>query len=233
MRLIYNGTIQSGNICHGNGHNVDSLAFTSAYSSNCNNSSYVGWTYSVGNQRPSTVNPQESGTESPIKTALESWYESNITDKSKVVAGKFCNDRNVGSGSYSVDGSTFYYAAYSRLNGETTKPTLACPNGDVYKLSVGMITADEIYYAGASSLSNRSYFLYSGRYYWTMSPYYWDGNSSGGGWSNMAVVDGNSGGLVGHPSSIDNSARPVINLRSDVKFKSGSDGTQNNPYIVQ
>ena len=59
------------------------------------------------------------------------------------------------------------------------QPTLSCPTGDVYTLKVGLITADEVEFAGGKNANNTSYYLYNGQNYWTMSPYYWDGSAAG------------------------------------------------------
>ncbi len=234
IRLIYNGAVQSGNTCKGNGSWDGNVVLKGiAYNGSYDNSSYIGWTYTVGSQRPSNANPQTNGDPAPLKTALESWYNSNISDKSKVVVGKFCNDRNIGSGSYSGTGSTFRYAAYTRLSSGTKAPQLSCSEGDIYLLDVGMITADEAQFAGASwTTSNASYYLYNGQYYWTMSPSYWHGGNSH---ANVLVVCGDTYGYLDGLSvnSTSRGVRPIINLRSDTTFNAGSNGTQNNPYIVQ
>ena len=235
IRLIYNGPVKTGNTCAGNGANSESgvMGATNAekhYSTSdgqYNNSSYVGWTYSLGSQRTT------SGTASNAKTQTEKWYNANITgtNASKVADGKFCNDRDVGKdssgtqGTWSATGSTFYYAGYWRLHKDYT-PTLACNSGDVYTLKVGAITADEVEFAGGKNENNTSYYLYNGQYYWTMSPISW-----GGGRANMFIVN-----LDGHLNSnyVNNAfgLRPVINLKSDTEFQVGGNGTLDNPYIV-
>ncbi len=229
IRLIYNGT-PSGTTCPGNGANASTVVLSgTAYNPTYNNSSYVGWTYTASSQRPSTANPQTSGTAAPIKTALENWYSSNISAaaKAKVVKGKFCNDRNIGSGTYSATGSTFYYAAYNRLQDGARTPTLSCPNGDVYSLDVGMITADEVQFAGASwTTTNKSYYLYNGQYYWTMSPFYW----SFGAIVFFVYDDGRLNNTNVHDTNL--GVRPVINLSANTLFAVGGNGTASNPYVV-
>ncbi len=220
MRLIYDGAT-----CHANGTSTaDSIAVAStAYNTSYNQSNYVGWTYTGTSQR--TL----SGTASNAKTQLESWYNSNIgnnsTYASKIADGKYCNDRNVASGyTWAINGSTFYYAGYKRLYTDYA-PTLACNLGDVYTLKVGLITADEVEFAGGKNENNTSYYLYNGQNYWTMSPYFWNGS-----YVNMLAVNSN-----GHfdSSPVYNTAarlRPVINLKSDVTFT--GNGTIDNPYVV-
>jgi len=218
MRLIYDGTT-----CHANGTSTaESIAVTSqAYNSNYDRSEYVGYTYTTGSQR--TL----SGTASNAKTQLESWYNSNLSSYAERIAdGKYCNDRNVQSGSsWTATGSTFYYAGYKRLYTDYA-PTLACNSGDVYTLKVGLITADEVEFAGGKKVSNTSYYLYNGQNYWTMSPTYW--NSSYG----ARVFFVNSSGYLDY-YSVNNARglRPVINLKAGTIFSSGN-GTLDNPYQV-
>ena len=226
MRLIYDGAT-----CHANGTSTaDSIAVAStAYNSSYNRSEYVGWKYTSGSQRPSSIT---SGTNAPIKTALENWYNTNIgnntTYASKVADGKYCNDRNVASGYSwaSAPSSSFNYAGYNRIN--TGAPTLSCAALDTYTLKVGLITSDEVMYAGGKFANNTSYYLYNGQNYWTMSPNFWGGS----GYAYVFYVDSN-GHLDGwYVNSTSPGVRPVINLKADTLFASGGTGTQSNPYVV-
>ena len=231
MRLIYDGAT-----CHANGTSTaDSIAVAStAYNSNYNKSEYVGWKYTSGSQRPSSIT---SGTNAPIKTTLENWYNSNIgnntTYSSKIADGKYCNDRNVQSGQSwaSAPSSTFYYAAYKRIYTDRA-PSLSCASLDTYSLKVGLITADEVMYAGGLNTNNTSYYLYNGQNYWTMSPYHWFYGSSASLSARVFVVDTNgylNNSSVGWTGP---GVRPVINLKADTLFASGGTGTRTNPYVV-
>ncbi len=230
MRLIYDGAT-----CHANGTSTtDSIAVAStAYNSSYNKSEYVGWKYTSGSQRPSSIT---SGTNAPIKTTLENWYNTNIgnntTYSSKIADGKYCNDRNVQSGQSwaSAPSSTFYYAAYKRIYTDRA-PSLSCASLDTYSLKVGLITADEVMYAGGLNTNNTSYYLYNGQNYWTMSPaelYYYSSSSLN---ANVFRVDAN-GYLDNWSVSYTLGVRPVINLKADTLFASGGTGTQSNPYVV-
>ncbi len=229
MRLIYDGAT-----CHANGTSTaDSIAVAStAYNSSYNKSEYVGWKYTSGSQRPSSIT---SGTNAPIKTTLENWYNSNIgnntTYASKVADGKYCNDRNVASGYSwaSAPSSSFNYAGYNRIN--TGAPTLSCAALDTYTLKVGLITSDEVMYAGGKFANNTSYYLYNGQNYWTMSPYDWYYGSSTGYHAGVFYVH-SIGSLSG--AGVNDTVvgvRPVINLKADAQI-SGGNGTKDNPYIV-
>ncbi len=227
MRLIYDGAT-----CHANGTSTtDSIAVAStAYNSNYNKSEYVGWKYTSGSQRPSSIT---SGTNAPIKTALENWYNSNIgnntTYASKIAEGKYCNDRNVQSGSTwaSAPSSTFYYAGYNRI--KTGAPTLSCAALDTYSLKVGLITSDEVMYAGGKFANNISYYLYNGQNYWTMSPYSWYATNS---YAHVFYVNSSGNLGNGYVNYTTRGVRPVINLKADTLFASGGTGTQSNPYVV-
>jgi len=223
MRLIYDGAT-----CHANGTSTaDSIAVAStAYNSSYNRSEYVGWKYTSGSQRPSSIT---SGTNAPIKTTLENWYNTNIgnntTYSSKIADGKYCNDRNVQSGQSwaSAPSSSFNYAGYNRIN--TGAPTLSCAALDTYTLKVGLITSDEVMYAGGKFANNTSYYLYNGQNYWTMSPACWSGSAwvfiaQSSGYLDYSLVNNTTRGV-----------RPVINLKADAQI-SGGNGTKDNPYIV-
>ncbi len=227
MRLIYDGAT-----CHANGTSTtDSIAVAStAYNPNYDKSEYAGWKYTSGAQRPSSIT---SGTNAPIKTTLENWYNLNIgnnaTYASKVADGKYCNDRNTKRGQSwaSSHSFTFYYAAYERTI-EKFAPTLSCAALDTYTLKVGLITADEVEFAGGKGENNTSYYLHNGQNYWTMSPGWWSGLSA-------SVFRVNSNGYLANSNLSNNvyGVRPVINLKADTQFQSGGNGTQNNPYVVK
>lgn len=230
IRLIYNG-VPDGTACSGNGKNTSSMVLAGTkYNSGVYNNSYVGWTYNLDYQRPSSNVPQIDGEPATIKTVLEEWYKDNILDKSKVAVGKFCNDRNTKNNEpWRATGENQNYAAYTRLLDGTKTPTFDCPNGDIYHVSVGIITADEAQFAGAvgSTYGNIYYYLYNGQHYWTMTPSYWGSNNA-----RVFYVDSNGLLTESFVSGTSFGARPVINLRSDISINEGSDGTQNNPYIV-
>ena len=219
IRLIYDGAT-----CHANGTSTtESIAVANtAYNTSSNQSNYVGWTYTGTSQR--TL----SGTPSNAKTQLENWYNSNIGNNSiytsKIADGKYCNDRNVAPGyTWAINGSTFYYGAYHRIN--IGMPTLSCLNGDIYSLKAGLITADEAMYAGGKFENNTSYYLYNRQNYWIMSPFIYSGSAY--------VFAVNSLGRLANDSAHNTAlgVRPVINLRSDTTFI--GNGTIDNPFVVE
>ena len=231
IRLIYQGSAANAT---GTGTQIQTSAFNSSY----NASYYVGLKYSTA-QHGTTTN-------STILTALNTWYSNNLTsvaDKIDTNAG-FCGDREMTSGySWSATpSSNIYYAGYGRLvqNSSNVNPTFKCSNSsDLYTVSgstkgnkslsypIGLITADEVIYAGlAWSSSTTDNYLYTGQYYWTMSPYGFDN-------SGYAVVFSvTSTGQLSY-SDVDwavPGVRPVINLKADVTL-TGS-GSSTDPYVV-
>ena len=235
VRLIYAGTSAS-----------DTAAFintSQVYNSSYNNSAYVGYMYTASQQ-------YGTGTNSSIKTVVDNWYTSNLSSYSGYISKTaiYCNDRTVGSGTWSATGDTFYYAAYTRLNTNKT-PTFTCSNAnDRFTAStstgngkltypIGLITADEISYAGGLWATNNSNYYIAqnassgASWWWTMSPYFWNSNGS---YARVFNVGGssNTGRLSYYNVGNANGVRPVISLKSCV-LASGGDGTASNPYTVE
>ena len=237
IRLIYNGTSTATT---GTNTQISTSAFNNSY----NNNMYVGYMYTSGQVHG-------LGSSSTIKGELDSWYQTNITNKgygNKVSTEVgFCGDREPSTSASSSNGSggtgttTTYYGASIRLDINKT-PTLKCKNSsDLYTINgsskgnkaltnpVGLITADEVAMAGGVyGQINQNYYLYTNQIYWTMSPYYFSIGSSSS-WASVSVV--NSIGNLGY-NCVDNSrgVRPVINIASDVEI-TGS-GTSSDPYVV-
>ncbi len=234
VRLIYAGTSAD-----------DTAGFISTsqkYNSINDNSAYVGYMYTESQQ-------YGTGTNSPIKTLVDNWYASNLNSYSGYISKTaiYCNDRTVGSGTWSATGSTFYYAAYTRLRTNKT-PTFACSNAnDRFTAStstgngkltypIGLITADEISYAGGLyGTNNSNYYIAQNAssgasWWWTMSPDYWSSNYS---YAYVFYVGGSSatGRLYNSLVSITRGVRPVISLKSCV-LASGGSGTASDPYTI-
>ena len=185
-------------------------------------------------------------TSSTIKTTVDNWYKTNIVDKgySNYVSNAvgFCGDRTLIDG----DGvSTNVYSHFGPFKRYQTKsPQFTCPNKerDLYTTTdssignkaltypVGLVTYDELVFAGMDrDHANKFAWVYSTQNYWTMSPSY------------FAVTGGSarewlqsSAGNLHDWWDIGNSlgARPVINLKSDVKITEGI-GTANDPFVVE
>ena len=230
IRLIYDGTM-----LHANGESSDDRAIGKiAFNENRDGSYYVGYTYTIGSQRPTNSSDE---TNSTIKSFLENWYSINLLEYDDYIINNpgFCNDREVASGySWSAQPSnSILYAAYERLFGND-KPTFECEiDGDLYKTKIGLITADEAVYAGMGayvdssfSNSNRGVFLYMGDHFWTITPHY-----SGSTLPTVYFIYSSlSFGYGDTVASTSPQARPVINLRADTQFT--GTGTSTDPYVV-
>jgi len=84
------------------------------------------------------------------------------------------------------------------------------------------------YYNGGYS-PNSNYYLYNGKYYWTLSPSHFNPNySTAHVWLVMPSGSLNPG--YGVTSSI--GVRPVINLKANTLITKG-DGSSINPFIVK
>ena len=192
----------------------------------------------------SLLSAQTNKTDSPIKTTLDNWYKTNLTSYNDKLADEaFCSDRSIASGTgYTTDSYTFY-GAYNRLQDNKT-PSLKCSqDNDKFKVSnesakldypVGLILADEVAFAGGRAYynegysSNSNYYLYNGKYYWTLSPSYFDSNYSiANVWLVMPSGSFDSGYSVTNSLGV----RPVINLRADTAITKG-DGSSLNPFVV-
>ncbi|CDF10651.1 unknown [Mycoplasma sp. CAG:776] len=230
--MIYDGTG-----VHSNGEaSVDRGIGTSSFSDDTanvvNTSVGVGFKYTLNLQRPIS---QNGGTDSMMKKTLDEWYTTNIVnrgyDSYVATQAGFCNDRDTVTGSWSANGSVSYLA-YGRLV-SNKKPTLKCSNDlDLYTTKVGLITADEVAYAGGvNNLNNISYYLYMGETFYTISPYNFQYTLYYR-LSYMFLVH-DQGQILGGNNSANVAAavRPVINLDANVTIKSGI-GTSSDPYVI-
>lgn len=233
VRLIYDGTT-----AHANGESaIDRQIGTSAFNTNTDDNAYVGYMY--GTPGSTTYEATHANVnDSSIKTTLDNWYESNLSNYSDYIdteAG-FWGDRALSSGSGTGTIQT-YYTAYNRLYTNKTPSFEYTNNSDLYTIAgsedgnkalqylIGLISADEIAYAGGVfNRSNSSYYLYTNGAYWTLSPYYF---SIG----NARVFYVNPYGILGS-TYVNNEygVRPVINLRGDLSVT--GTGTSTDPYEV-
>ena len=214
---------------------------SSRFNENYEDAAYVGYMY--GTAGSSTYEATHRNTNSStIKTALDTWYQNNLVNYSSIIADSgFCGDRSLSRGT-GIGTSDTYYGAYGRLYGrlgENSTPQFKCPqSNDLYTTTtstkgnkaltypIGLITADEVAYAGGvHGVDNESYYLANGDYFWTMSPI---GSSHACMWG--VVPDGRLAyDHVGSGSGV----RPAINLKSTAEIIDGGNGTLNNPYVIK
>ena len=190
------------------------------------------------------IDAQTNTTDSAIKTKLDSWYKTNLVNYTSYLADTtFCNDRSIASGSGYLTTPSTIYSAYRRIQ-DNKAPSLKCSQeNDRFKVSsdsaklnypVGLILADEVALAGGRAYyngdysPNSNYYLYNGKYFWTLSPSPFYSDSS-----NARVWTVVSSGSL-HPwHSVSNSygVRPVINLKASTLITKG-DGSAVNPFVV-
>ena len=243
IRMIYTGTTTPTEstkvVMTGEGTQIS----ISPFNSSIDKSEYVGYKYEIGKQHGLS-------NDSTIKTTLENWYKTTTlyTDEATsklVVDTPFCYDRSASTsetGTYgeisdwlSTPSTDYNYGSFGRLKGNQTGPSLKCPNElDKYSVAngtlsypVGLITADEIALAGGRNAGNRSYYLYTGQYYWSGSPSYFSGNTG----EFIVFFVHPSGRLNGDDVYYYAGVRGSVSLSSNVQLS--GDGTWNNPYIVK
>ncbi len=195
---------------------------------------------------------------SNAKNILENWYTNTLENRKEVGINvtnyisndaTFCNDRSLSSQEENGDGFNLapptYYGAYDRIYNNHTA-SLICPDVEYDLFSakgsegkgnqklekpIGLITADEVEYSGslaAYSAKFKNFYLYSGDYYWTMSPRSFFGEDGSRMW--RMTPSGTFTGQEVNKNTI--GLRAVINLKSDVLVKNGN-GTMDDPYTVK
>ena len=165
---------------------------------------------------------------SEAKTTLESWYQTNIGSKSNLA-------KNVASGNYyceqakvkSDDSYTSGSATMTTYNKYT--PDFKCETDGNGKgqvnASVGLLTYDEVVYAGGyNEQSNSNYYLYNNSYFWTMSPAGFVGSFS------IVWLVYTSGDILNYSVPGTSCLRAVLSLNADT-LVTGT-GTSSDPYVV-
>ena len=167
---------------------------------------------------------------SNAKTTLENWYQTNIGSKadlsSKVASGNYYCEQAKAKWSDSYTSGSANMIVYSSY-----MPNFKCAtdgNGkSAVNVSVGLLSYDEVVYAGGYyNQNNSSYYLYNSAIVW------WTMSSAGISGSTSIVWGVYTTGLI-YNYDVRNaySFRPVINLKDDTKISSGN-GTKNNPYLL-
>ena len=188
-------------------------------------------------------------TNSDVKNFIDMWYQNNMTNYTLQLEDiAFCNDRSYDvsktgwNKDYSNTGSEHWLSFGSAQRAFSRNASLICPNiNDKFTVSadngngaltypVGMITGEEMAYAGAVIwLQNTTYYLYngSGKYNWTISPTDFANNfitvamlTGSGRYSASSVI---AVGQIG--------VHPAISLKKGTILSSGS-GIATDPYVV-
>ncbi len=222
--------------------------YTSAFNTNYNDNAYVGFMY--GTPGSGTYQATHANTNnSTILTNLEAWYTNNLKTYESVIDDTvWCNDKtNVTDTSYNPSSyggnatglgyakNVTYYGATKRLVGTSgsaggTGPSLKC-NGELSKINskVGLITADELAYAGyVYKQNNTTTYLQENAtdtYWWSLSPYSFDGGDA-----RVWRVRGGNGDFGNYYVSGAIGVRPSISLKSTTNVT--GEGTSSSPFII-
>ena len=168
-------------------------------------------------------------TNSEIKTVVDNWYKTNITDKGL--------DGKVASGNYFCEQAKVVWDDPDNTAGNATvnmrdnyTPSFNCAtdgNGKgVVSGNVGLITIDEVLYAGGELGGNSDFYLKNDSSYWTMSlAGYFSSHA------NVWFIYNVGTAIYGNVDLTILSVRPVLNLSADT-LASGS-GTSSDPYVVK
>ena len=243
VRLLYHGTSPETEEAY-----IDNFTINLA----ANNSMYVGYMYgtsgTLANNRLNTNN-------SSIKDKIDTWYEKNMTSYTKYLSttAVYCNDREVGSGTYSATGDEFYYAGYTRLITNKT-PSYDCTvtedkftvdsstgNGKL-TYPIALMTADEVSYAGGLWVEDAATWYYLNnkgtssintdiKEWWLMTPAYWHSSKIAVAFK-VSSYENRKAQLRVQRVFDGLYIRPVISLKKDLIYKSG-DGSASKPYEVE
>ena len=220
--------------------------YKSAFNTNDNDNAYVGFKY--GTPGSNTYEATHANTNnSTILTNLETWYNNNLKTYESVIADTvWCNDKtNVTDTTYDpwnrnqnglgYGSNNTYYASFQRLVSASnraggTGPSLKC-NGELSKITskVGLITADELAYAGyAYRKNNTTTYLQENAtdiWWWSLSPGRFYGSHAG-----VWGVYGSNGYLFDDRVHNTCGVRPSISLKSTTNVT--GEGSSSSPFII-
>ena len=244
IRLLYAGTSPD---------TTSGYIGASKFNSTDNDPMYVGYMYGTSG---SLDNNRTNTNDSTIKGVIDTWYSNNLSSYTKYISTEavYCNDREIGSGTYNTGSTAFYYAVFSRLDPSTMTPTYNCSvredsfsastsGGGNGKLTypIGLMTADEIAYAGGKYDSDLPspyawYYLNSAGgsitgsgWWWTLSPMRWSGYHSSVWTASGSTIPGNLGDF--DVRIVNGGVRPVISLKTCAMTGKG-DGSASSPYEI-
>ena len=168
-------------------------------------------------------------TNSQAKTTLESWYQTNIGSKkdlvSSVVSGNYYCEQAKAKYSDSYTSGSATMTTYSKYTPDFKCSSDGNGKGQV-NASVGLLTYDEVVYAGGYYAQNNSnYYLNNPAiYWWTMSPAGFSGSYS------YVWGVSTSGNINYTYVNYARRLRPVLNLTADT-LATGS-GTSSDPFVI-
>ena len=236
VRLLYHGTSTTA---------TDAYIGKSEFNPMGAGPKYVGYMYGDSDTTPEEARANTN--DSTIKTYIDNWYGNNMTSYTKYLSttAVYCNDREVGSGTYSAN---FDYAAYTRLKTNKT-PTYDCTNdNDKFTVDasagngkltypIALMTVDEIAYAGGVYGQNAPMWYYTNSslesstgitVWWLLSPGYLRYNDASSWFMSKSVNPFylNTGGVYAVRG-----VRPAVSLKTCIKYSTGN-GTSETPYEI-
>ena len=132
-------------------------------------------------------------------------------------------------------GTNFYYSAGNKFY-VTKTPSYICEttgkSGEIDINKVGMLSFDEMVYAGGGNKTNSNYYLIDNAieyWWWGFSPIYFDGGEGAADFITLVDPFGDIGSAYGEES---NYLRASVSLKSGVLI-SGGIGTIERPYLVE
>lgn len=158
--------------------------------------------------------------DSKIYESLNNWYNTYLNNYSDYIAYyKFCND-------IVSEEESFSYIAYSRII--TNKIPMYVCLGDKVNSKIGLLTADEVSMAGASTSENKNFYLYNENiktaYYLMTGAEYKNGIY-------YPFLVGTDGSIITNTAgNLLRSIRPVINIIKNAKVT--GNGTSDEPYEI-
>lgn len=159
--------------------------------------------------------------DSTIYQNLANFYDENLKDVDELIANaKYCTDDNA----QSEEEGTIFYLPNTRIF-TNFAPVATCP-GTTSTAKIGLLTADDIMFAGGTTIANKSYYLYTPSIWWTMTlqkkengQYYYIG------------VDENGSLLQDQLETNTYRIRPAITLIK--KLSTTGVGTLEDPFVVK
>lgn len=225
----------------------DGTNYESNFNSPASRNAHIGFMYGQAGTCPYATEHANTN-DSTMLTNLKKWYDLSFNEqqKNKLEDTIWCNDKSIVSTTIYGIGCGIDSTQYSASNRKNA-PTLICPSDDLgVKISkftasdtvngngalkgykIGLLTADEIVFAGGSwGTQNTSYYLYknaTGSYWLTMTPYSFTYRGL-----EVNLVGVRTGGEVNYTSR--GGVRPAVSLISTITISDGT-GTSSDPFII-
>lgn len=229
IRLLYNGE-------YTNFECVNPVIEESAFNEKSNYNAYVGYMYGDASSN-NYKNEHNNIKSSTIKTALDSWFNSKLSNEDKYISNTavYCNNRKTtsfvlnnvlyGILGYANNNTGYYgmkkdYESYECDNLNDRFSVASTYGNNVLNYSVGLISSSEVEYS--LNKDNKSFLL--DQNYWTLSAAYFNGNNA---YNFVVTINGLETKKVSEKYGV----RPVISVVKTIKIIKG-EGTIENPFIL-